>query len=265
MDFSVSTTSNQQGPPPSPPRMGFVAGADTAGEMNGYVGGKPAKREDPSQPRQRATPVNLASPDPSLAQSAFTQSQFTQSISAAQTVESTADKRLENLRRYKQGNGGGGGCALPNRFGRNNLARQQQAPARQAEPVVTPPVVEQKSYVAYTLSDPGYMYKAFSGSTTWFRVAQLIVPEGKIPQRVYASAMLVKEGESESTSYSLRLVDPAESPAKTLWAEYSAQNTDNFEVYKMDITSPTSQLLEIQAQHSTGDPILVSSIIMEFQ
>lgn len=277
MDMGVSTPNNGS----SPPRMGFVAGADGAGEMNGYVGGKPATREPLENSQSYRQQTNFASPDPALSQSAFTQSQFTQNVSAASSQSanareegSTQDKRMENLRKFKEGNSGNrAACGLP---GRSQLQQPRNAPvgrATQQQPVqpiqqstpVAKEAKESSSFVAYTLSDPGYMYKAFSGSTKWFRVAQLIVPEGKVPKKVSLSSMLVGGDEVEA-SYSLRLVDPSETPAKTLWAEYSASNIDNFQVYTIDLSGvgSTSQLLEIQAQHATGAPILVSSIIMEF-
>lgn len=172
--------------------MGFVAGAESKGEMNGYVGGKPVKRESPTQrpQAQRRIMPNLASPDPALANSAFTESQFTTNISAAamqsasmrEATDNTdsaeaEDPRLANLRKYKQSTGarGGGGFSpypgmRPTRSqnnGRGTLREQERAelstngiqsvPEQETRP---PPA---SSFVAYTLSDPGSMYKAFSG------------------------------------------------------------------------------------------------------
>jgi hypothetical protein len=107
--------------------------------LNGYVGERPAVREEPQNPQSLRQHTNFASPDPNLARSAFTQSQFVTNVSAAalqsqamrgdeQTGAGLASngasggavedemtvKRREGLRRYKEGTGqrrnGGGAC-----------------------------------------------------------------------------------------------------------------------------------------------------------
>ena len=66
------------------------------------------------------------------------------------------------------------------------------------------------SFVAYPLSDPGSLYKAFTGSQSWFRVMHIIVPEGKRLKRIHFASMLVgKRGDetiaADGCVYSVRL------------------------------------------------------------
>lgn len=314
MNNRVSVSASN-GAPPSPPRMGFVAGAEDKGAMNGYVGGKPATIEVPENPQSKRQLINYASPDPALAQSAFTQSLYTQNISAASlqsqemraqqqqdletsqmqdesTTEPPLDARRASLRRFKESNGGGGGgmrggsmMGIGSRFmgvgsggpggnyaptsGRGQLAnrglQQQQQQQQQASPTkipLSPDTVSSSSsssqttttLATYTLADHNLMYKVrmmqnqvkgtnkfvkvFSDNGSWFRVLQIIVPQGKTPKKVYLSTMVVpikQEGESELKKlYSLRIVNLSEAiqtPAslgpvtKTLWAEYDFGNT----------------------------------------
>lgn len=317
---NTAASSQREGvPPPSPPRMGFVSGATPGkSELNGYVGTKPAVREEGGNPQSLRQNTNLASPDPALANAAFTQSQFTSNISAAaiQSAEIRAqttsgggneaaptpdELRRANLKRYMQNNGGGRGGGGYSPY--PNFPRRNPGDGQQIRPINNRGNQESSqlsnvsslggggttntdvrddaprtggagsSFIAYTLSDPGFMYKTFSGTSGWFRVAQLIQPDGKRAKKVYASTMLVPdEGEDEAaddnqTTYSLRLVDTSTTPSKTLWADYDCTNTDNFTVHTMDLSSATTAsgaLLEIQGQNSGGHPVLVSSIIMEF-
>jgi len=317
----------QQAPPSPVKGLGYVGGSTGAGSgLNGYVGEKPATREEPQNPQSLRRNTNLASPDPAMSNSAFTQSQFTTNISAGAlqsqamrtagangpygtggnssteigTPQSAEDKRRENLRRYKESSGGraggGGSCGFTPHPSFNN--RTQAPPVNSRGPMAgngqiarntmpqtqtasvttssepsgpTEPKAPESTFIAYTLADPGSMYKAFSGSTTWFRVLHLIVPEGKKAKRVHLASMLVsKKSEDSSNSnasdvYSLRLVrQGSDSP---LYARYDCDNTDTFQVFTMDLTNTDKSatgLLEVQAQNSQGMPILFSSAILEF-
>lgn len=254
--------------------MGYVAGAESKqGALHGYVGGKPARREEPSNPQQRRQQPNLASPDPALANSAFTQSQFTTNLNQGPSAqEPTPDEvRRENLRRYNQSNGGGGACFT------RPLANPGRSLTREPEPVVAQVAVKSEpSYVAYHLSDPGYAYKTFSGATGWFRVAQIVQPPNKVVKRVFVTAMTVAEtADAEQPtappSFALRVVDTSNTPSKTLWADYDFSNTDDFRPITVDlataqvVASDGPGLLEIQAQHSSGHPVLVSSVVAEIE
>jgi hypothetical protein len=293
--------------PSSPPRLGYVAGAESKGEMFGYVGGKPAKREEPVNPQSRRQMTNLASPDPTLSQSAFTQSQFTSGLNTASTESAAvraaqldpAELRRENLRKYKAGSSGsanrGSACAMPRptmlqrnttggaqQRGNNNSQGQgssmgQGAPSGRVESPSSAGggnggALQSPSYIAYNISDPGLMFKAFSGSG-WVQVVQLIVPDNRRGSKVkiYISAMMTKDEDEETTSdttYSLRIIDPtieSITTPKTLWAEYSASNSDSFQVFSLELV-PTSTMIEVQVQNSNGRtaPILVSSVLLEW-
>lgn len=286
--------------PPSPPRFGYVAGVEDKGEMHGYVGGKPATREEGGRPQARRQAPNLASPDLALANSAFTQSQFTsaatiQSFSAngagsgTDNAPTREDVRRANLRKYTDSTKGSGTrnnvCTPHPNFSQqtrtiNNRAGTQQQLSNveslsesttptQSAAVFTPPtaVLTQPTYIGFTFSDPGFMYKSFTGTTSWIRVAQLIQPEGKRATKVYASTMIVATagGGVGDDEYSLRLVDTSVTPAKTLWADYGCNNSQNFKVFVMDATNASAGgLLEIQAQNATGQTILISTVIVEF-
>lgn len=126
--------SPSNGNPPSPPRMGYVAGAaDTGGGMNGYVGQKPTQREVPEQPTARRQQMpSLASPDPSMANAAFTQSQFTQGLDGRPPTRD--EQRIEGLRKFKEGGYGGGGrnrgsaasCGITPHPSFSNMTREQR-------------------------------------------------------------------------------------------------------------------------------------------
>ena len=113
----------------------------------------------------------------------------------------------------------------------------------------------------------------------------MIVPEGKKPKRVYVASMLVGKKSSstseaidttggDSSIYSLRLVDTAQAARdggriSPLWADYACNNTENFQVFTMDLSNSNGVgskggLLEIQAQNAAGLPVLFSSVILEF-
>jgi hypothetical protein len=153
----------------------------------------------------------------------------------------------------------------------------QQGSSSSSSAATTPTTI-----VAYTLSDPGSMYKTFPGSTTWFRVMHLIVPEGKAAKHVHVAAMLAPTSDTHTTTdddtgvsntnasngtYGLRLVD---GKGSTLFARYDCDNTENFQVFTLDLSTAAgsgsaSGLLELQAQNTaTGVPILFSSAIIEF-
>ena len=296
--FQMPSRGSNEGAPASPPRMGFVAGAEGQGGMHGYVGGKPPVKEEPQTRSTRTRqPLNLASPDPALAQSAFTQSQYTQPLISASAnsvaereTENPIDARREGLRRFKASGGGGlGGSAgrscvrptpgLRNMINQPGLSRNgQTSNGGNMTTFLSTAQTTQESktsdatFATYTLTDPGLAYKSFSGSG-WFRVAQIIIPSGKKVKKVYISSMLVTEGSDMSSTsvatneYSLRLVNPSETPNKTLWAEYSATNTDKFMVYEAEIASHTvtGSLIEVQVQQGSEFPVLVSTILVEFQ
>jgi len=331
--------------PPSPVKgLGYVSdrggpGTGSASGLNGYVGEKPAIREEPQNPQSLRRHTNLASPDPALSQTAFTQSQFTTNISAAavqsqamrnntagqaattneESPSAVSDLRRDRLRQYKQntGNGGGGGsCGFTPHPSFNNRTRPpvttqrpvnsrgprdsanqinttfQNSPnniishtAQNAtsSPSITTVTSTPTTIVAYTLSDSGSMYKTFSGSTTWVRVMHIIVPDGKIAKRVHVGCMMIPtaapgddsdnalEGSNNNASkgtYGLRLVNSA---GATLFARYDCDNTENFQVYTLDLSTTTNNnpssaagLIELQAQNGTGAPLLFSSAIIEF-
>lgn len=333
--------------PPSPVKgLGYVSGSSGVDKgLNGYVGEKPAVKEEPQNPQSRRQMTNFASPDPSLSNQAFTQSQFTSNISAgalqAQSARNCAgggcnmpnaaggnnnaeassqsidDTRRANLRRYKESSGGGRGgssgysphpsfsmqqqqqqrpsnqtlnqrgdqhqqnqgISQISSLGQQQQEQQQtpeQTPTTQESSVNNSDVNNTETFVAYTLSDPGSMYKSFSGTASWFRVVQVIVPQGKRVKRVYVSSMILPQTESgervdPSPVYSIRLVDPnnvKEGRLVPLWADYSCTNTENFQVFTMDLSNtsavPNGGLLEIQAQNSDGLPVLFASAMVEF-
>lgn len=283
--------------PASPPRgFGYVAGvASETDNLNGYIGGKPPQKEEPQNPQSRRQNINFASPDPTLAQTAFCQSQFTTNLlnrtpngpnggggggGACSTGSCpmpnggngnvgggeeplTADEiRRENLRKFKESNGGrvgggGGGFATGHPSLTSQRQQQQQSVrnnvnnraggqfgaggggARQGLPDSAgnnnnSPASEYEaeannngsssssgsSFVAYPLSDPGSLYKAFTGSHSWFRVMHIIVPEGKRLKRIHFASMLVAKRGDETVAadgcvYSVRLVDTQQQSAQS--------------------------------------------------
>lgn len=283
--------------PASPPRMGYVSGAEAPSELVGYVGTRPPVYEEPGNPQSRRQNTNFASPDPNLANSSFTHSQFTAHINAgaAQSAAlrsqqsddlSQLDPRREGLRRFKESNGGGprmpGSCGMPPNLSssqRGRLNRQPEPPQRSPaahnsrnssspqheDTVPASPAV----LVAHNISDPEMMYKAFTGKQTWFRVAQLIVPPGRKPKKVSISSMFINtataDGQSKDSSYALRIVNPTESPPKVLWSCYSLNNTTDFEVNSTDCPLNATTLLEVQAVQDRGAPVLVSTILAEYE
>lgn len=173
--YQAMSMSNNSQAPPSPPRhMGFVSCQDS-NVMNGFVGQKPAEKEEGGRPQQRKQMTSLASPDPMLSQQAFTQSQFTQNVSqGAQQPRNDKDQRLENLRRYTESQGGrystGRGSAvcpspLFQQFnGRRTVDEQSpstppfQSTQTNSSPLQTVLSSEPVSYLSFILSDPNFMY-----------------------------------------------------------------------------------------------------------
>lgn len=302
---NVATQSPDQRAPASPPRMGYVSGAEAPTELVGYVGTRPAVHEEPGNPQSRRQTTNFASPDAGLANSAFTQSQFTNHTlaAAAQSAAMRAsnasedggapiDPLREGLRRFKESNGGrpAGSCGMPPSMqqqqrgrlsgaaapsGRGTLDQQRSSPnvrpnltrnySDSEEAVPSPTSV----VVAHNISDPEMMYKAFTGKQGWFRVAQLIVPAGKKPKKISISSMFINNATEGATnkdaSYALRIVNPTEMPPKTLWSFYNASNTNDFQVFSTDCPLNASSLLEVQAVQDRGAPVLVSTILAEYE
>lgn len=344
--------SNGAGAPPSPVKgLGYVGGSggaldDMAG-LNGYVGEKPAEREEGQNPQSLRRQTNLASPDPALSQAAFTQSQFTTNISAAalqsQTMRegnqtsaagvaqdsSSSDFRRDRLRQYKQSTGGayrnGGSCgftphpsfnnrtSMPSSSTTATQTQTTQRPVNSRGPRDNAPILQQQTsnfaapssesrppqaassqtaapttIVAYTIADPGSMFKSFSSSLvgvatgSWFGVIHLIVPPGKTAKRVHLACMILRnesdmsmDGQGDDAnhnagnpSYALRVVN---SEGATLISRYDCDNSDNFKVFTLDLTtvattpgSGSGGLLEVQAQNVTGNTLLFSSAILEF-
>lgn len=225
--------------------------------------------------------------------------------------------RRSQLRRYKESRGGGGGGRTVTSHpqfsvgpsgqqqmrptnGRGNDQQQQQLSVRQNLDNSVSSSNNGNSnggnvgalasggstFVAYTLSDPGLMYKGFPATTSWFRVMHVIVPAGKVLKRIHFASMLMGGGggqpdiaevppAGDSSVYSVRLVDASASRGgrnPTLWAEHDLSNTENFQVYTMDLTNiptpPTATeaggLYEIQAYNSGGLVVLFSSATIEF-
>lgn len=311
-----------QGPPPSPVKgLGFVSGAPggAGSGLNGYVGERPAQREEPQSSQSFRQNTNFASPDPALSQAAFTQSQFTTNVSAAamqsqamrastgveQESVTTEDKRRANLARYKESMAGGGArgrgstvTAHPSLSAAVSRSRGQgdcaggSCPMPSRQVAASRPLVSSSSpannaaslgqtetFVAYTVSDAGSMFKSFTGTTGWFRMVHLIVPPGKRAKRVHVATMATASpatnadptaGGLADNSYGLRLVAAGTSTAagSTLFTKFDCENTSAFQVFTMDLSdSPAVDggLLEIQGKLGTStNTLLVSSAIVEF-
>lgn len=294
----------QNQPKASPPRMGFVTNEAANKGLNGYVGEKPPVKEEGGNPQQRRQMTSFASPDPMLSQQAFTQSQFTQSISqgamqsqSARSEGGVQDQRLENLRRYKesQGRGGmnrGGSCNFTphpsfqqfqgrqNSNNNNSLSRSTEETSSLA--TVSPTTSDSSvNYISYYLTDAGYMYKTYTPGQSWFRVMNMIIPDGKIVKKIYVSCVMPKTTSADETPnnintaeqdfrYSLRIVDPnnVQNGRQTqIWADYGFENTQNFERHVIDLTNnpnvPKGGMLELQAHNAMQNPILFSAIVLE--
>lgn len=268
--------SASQGPPPSPPRFGYVAGVEDKQNLVGFVGEKPAVREEGGNPAQRRQMPSLASPDPILAQTAFTQSQFTQAISQganqAQNVRANPEtQRSENLKRYmeSQGNRYGGSsrgsmnqsCGYspsplfqfqPQASPSPNLPQTQtQTPTLSQTQIVTSPAQaptsQTKSYIGMLLQDQGLMYKAFtSSSPSWLRISTLIIPEKKKLVKVYVTSVMPKDATvtaaatNEEERYSLRVVDPNDiqnGRPTQYWVGHEFDNTESFQRHTIEFAN----------------------------
>lgn len=244
-----------------------------------------------------------------------------------------ADPALQNLKRYKDG-GGGGGMFNPGRnmnrgftqhpsmsgscrlnttptFNNNNnnsnisptsllnsnnnmnnrpqQQQQQQQQTTNGQQTNTQPN-NQSQLIGYHLSDPGAHFKTFTETSSWVAIMQFIIPPAtRKAKKIHICSMMapassddvsatvagVGGGGTEST-YSLRLVDPSGGPidangnqrSLTLWADYNASNTDDFQIFTADLEAnnapaPKKGIIELQAYNTAGLPILISAAVME--
>ena len=138
---------NTQMRPASPPSMGYVSGAEQGkSDIVGVIGVKPKVVESGGNPQSLRQNTNFASPHADLAQSAFTQSNFTSNITSGlmQTQAARnqlqqqqapqeqsldpAEARREALRRHKEQQGNSRGYGQCGISPHPSLSQQRNSP-----------------------------------------------------------------------------------------------------------------------------------------